>query len=446
MELVIPIDGHIGLELTVDVGGRTEIVRCSSGAEKLKNVIVEPAGSYEISFVSPAASAHIKNIERICKGLTTDYATVFGEIHKPGRQLALRVFELSIGKTYALIWPASLELEFPPTLDYVRLKSRPGWEGALVTLLHPMEASVQDWLYRFTGLDVTTTVPEIVPVWPPLVRRVTGSLVELPAKSALVVSAGRLTPAGTIGANALFARSVTGETGQNSKLASEPFFHIVPGGDAPIELTCLDPARASLNIYIVAPPKYSEQCAVELAGVANNGVSHSVGLHEGAAADLLESLRNRTVVLSYLSIPKHVTGHASIGRNGLWERRLELVGSDTQAPYGNGSSLLCSDYTIKLAEIFVNKSYDVLLDFGAFGRVISFGDGASAPIPALSRGLRDRLLAYLFQTRRRIAPRLSARQASDTEIIAEFLKEPSATADATWRSLKSVLELEVRTG
>jgi hypothetical protein len=445
LELTVPTGGHIGLELTVDVGGRSEFVRCTSGTEKQKNIIVEPViGHYEILSVSSVASSYADNLERTCEGLESGYATVFGEIRRPGKELARRVWEVSVGRTYALVWPASLAQAFPSHLDYEPLKSRPGWGGALVTLSYPIKKSVQEWLLWFTGLDIATTLPEIVPVWPPLVRRVTGGLVEVPAKSALIVSAGCLTADGTVGAGALFARSVSGEIGQNAKSVSEPFFHLVPERNATIELTCLDPARASLNIDIVASTKYPSQSAVELAGAASNGAIQSVGLHESAAAILLEAIRSGAISFDYLSIPQHVVGSASIGRNGFWTERLKLSGSDAPTPHDMGSKLLCPVDVAALADILANRSYDVLLDFGAFGRVISIGSGARAHIPTLSRGLRERLLAYLFQMRGRIAPSLNARKAEDTEIISEFLKEPPDAVGATWRSLKAILELEVR--
>lgn len=445
LELIVPTGGHIGLELTVDVGGRTEFVRCTSGTEKQKNIVVDPvARDYEILSVSSTASSYAANLQRTCEGLESRYATVFGEIRRPGKEVAKRVWEVSVGRTYALVWPANLAPVFPPYLDYEPLQSRPGWGGALVTFSYPVDKSVQEWLLGVTGLNIATTLPEIVPVWPPLVRRVTGGVVEAPAKSALIVSAGRLTSHGIIGVSALFALSVTEEIGQNSKSVSEPFFQLVPALDNTVELTCLDPARASLNIDIVASTKYPVQSGVELAGVERSGAIQTVGLHESAATPLLEAIRGGEISFNYLSIPKHVVGYASIGRGGLWEELLTLNGSDAPAPHDTEARLLSPVDVTALVEVLARRNDDVLLDFGAFGRVIAIGSSAPAYAPSLSKGLRERLLAYLFQTHGRIAPGLNARNAEDTEIISEFLKEPPDATGATWRSLKAVLELEVR--
>lgn len=445
LELIVPIGGHIGLELTVDVGGRTEFVRCTSGTEKQKNIIVEPVTrDYEILSISSASSSYAANLQRTCEGLESRYATVFGEIRRPGKEVAERVWEVCVGRTYALVWPENLAPEFPPYLDYESLQSRPGWGGALVTFSYPVERPVQEWLLEVTGLSLATTLPEIIPVWPPLVRRVTGGVVEVPAKSALIVSAGRFTPNGTIGVSALFARSETEEVGQKAKLVSEPFFQLVPALDNTVELTCLDPARASLNIDIVASTKYPAQSGVELVGVERSGVIQTVGLHESAATTLLESIRSGEISFNYLSIPKHVVGYASIGRGGIWEECLELSGSDAPAPHDTEARLLSPVDITALAEVLARQSYDVLLDFGAFGRVIAIGSGEPIHAMSISKALRERLLAYLFQTHRRIAPGLNARNAEDTEIISEFLKEPPDATGATWRSLKAVLELEIR--
>lgn len=441
LELIVPTSGHIGLELTVDAGGRTEVVRCTSVTEKQRNIIVEPTTrDYEIL----KTSSYIANLEHNCKGLDSRYATVFGEIRRPSKELAKRVWEVRVGQSYALVWPASLAPAFPSHLDYVPLKNRQGWDGALVTFAYPVKESVQEWFKAFTGLEVATTYPEIVPVWPPLVRRVTGGLIEVPAKSSLIVNAGRLTPNGMIGASALFSQSLNGERVQSAKSVNEPFFQFVPEREDAVDLICLDPARASLSIEIVASATYTAQSVVKLSAVTDQGEIQSVGLHEDVASSLLNAIRCGKFSLKCLSIPKHVIGKTAIGRNGLWEKRLELSGSNIPAPQDTGARLLSSVDVSTLVDILANPNYDVLLDFGAFGRVVSIGSTLTANIPTLSKELKDRLLAYLFQTHGRIAPCLNARNANDAEIVSEFLKEAPNAADAMWRSLKAALVLETK--
>lgn len=441
LELIVPTSGHVGLELTVDVGGRTEVVRCTTATEKQKNIIVEPiTRDYEIL----KTSSYIANLERRCEGLDARYATVFGEIRRPGKELAKRVCEVRVGQTYGLVWPASIVPAFPPHLDYVPLKNRQGWDGALITFAYPVKESVQKWFKRFTGLEVAITPPEIVPVWPPLVRRVTGGLIEAPAKSALIVSAGRLTANGIIGARALFSQSLNGERAQSAKSVNEPFFQFVPEREDAVDLICVDPARASLSIDIVASTPYTPQSVVKLSAVNNQGEIQSVGLHEDSASSFLNAIRFGKFSLKCLSIPNHVIGKIAIGRNGLWEERLKLSGSNILAPQDTGSRLLSSVDVSTLADILANPNYDVLLDFGAFGRAISVGSAMTAHIPTLSKGLKDRILAYFFQTHGRISPCLNARDANDTEIISEFLKEAPNAADAMWRSLKSALDIEIK--
>lgn len=441
LELIVSMGGHIGLELTVDIGQRTEVIRCKSVTENQRNIIVEPLSrDYKIL----TSSSYIANLERSCEGLNSEYATVFGEIRRPGKELAKRVWEACVGRTYALVWPKSIAPQFPPHLDYVPLRDRQGWHGALVTFLYPIDESIKNWFRKFTGLEVVTTSPEIVPVWPPLVRRITGGLIEIPENSNLIVNAGCLTPNGVIGSSALFSQSLNGERVQSAKSINEPFFQFEPGREDTVDLICLDPSRASLSIEIVTPAPYTAQSVVKLSASTDQGEIQSVGLHEEVASTLLSGIRCGKFSLKCLAIPKNVIGKTSIGHNGIWEMRMKLTGSDTPAPQDTGAWLLSSVDVSTLANILANPNYDVLLDFGAFGRIISVGSTIAAHKPTISRVLKNRLLAYLFQTHGRIAPCLNARDTSDTEIISEFLKETPNTADAMWRSLKSALILETK--
>lgn len=448
LELMVPTAGLPGLEIGVDVGGRTELVRCISDSEFFKSVIAEPQSkSYEIVSVSSNHTTIATHLRRTCLGLAADRATVFGEVNRPGSQLAVRTNELRIGRTYAFVWPSTITPTFPEELERVPLRSRSGWDATLVTLSHPLQSEVQAWIQRFTGLTLSVSLPEIVPVWPPLLRKVTGNFLEATQNSAISFFVGRLLPSGTMGAGALFARSSKAEdVGAGAVNISEPFFRLSSSGDPFVELTCQNPERAQLVVDFTLRSEYSVAAAVEIVGTDAHGAVKVIGLHNQIATDWIRDIRQGDAELSYLSLPPHVSGVLYTGQDGLWEEQLKLRGTGPTAPHDNRARLLDTGSSEKLRKIISNKHIGVLLDFGAFGRVHSEGGlpKAEPRFVKLSGDLRARLLAYLFQTQQRLIPRLNARNSQDSEIISAFLKGTSGSANTgTWRTLKAMLETEV---
>lgn len=446
LELMVPTAGLSGVEVSVDVGGRTEVVRGTTDSDYFRSVVAEPqCSSYEIVSVAPDDTAFAILVQRTCAGLAVDRATVFGEIARPMNQLAVRAHELRIGQTYAFVWPIEASPVFPEQLEHEPLKSRSGWVATLVTLSHPLQPEVQTWLRDFTGLPLSLSLPEIVPVWPPVLRKIIGTLCEATQNSPITLFAGYLTPTGPVGTATMFARSQRADVGAGAAVISEPFFRLSPDSEPFVELTSKDPLHAQLMIDFTLQSESPAPTAVELVGTDTYGTVKVVGLHNHLVVDWLHDIRYGDAKLSYLSVPLHVNGAVYVGQNGLWEQQLELRGSATLAPHDSGARLLSSSSAEQLAAILSRRRVSVLLDFGAFGRVYSEATlTAAAAAPAkLSRDLRERLLAYLFQTQRRSLPKLNSRHASDPEIVSAFLQGAFDVEDvARWRTLKAMLQAE----
>ncbi|MBC8751422.1 MULTISPECIES: hypothetical protein [Paraburkholderia] len=448
MELTIPTGDFSGAEITVDVGGRTQVIRCTGGNESVRNVTAEPqAAHYEVVSVLPHHTAVATNLQRNCPGLAADHATAFGEIGRPGNHVIARVRELKIGRTYVLVWPAAIAPEFPDQVERESLKPRKDWEAALVTLSHPLNPCVQSWLQKFTRLPITTSLPEIVPVWPPLTRKVTAGFIEAVPKADVTFYAGHLTPRGTQGMNAMFARSPAQTIGQNAKTVSESFFRLITEGESVIELTCLEPVRTQLTIDLALKNEVLSAGSVDLVGIDVDGAVTAVELHSQASVGWFNDIRRKKVKFSYLAIPPHVSGDLLAGSDGIWEKRLPLQATSARAQHKSGARLLGAAIAEQLAKIILNPSLDLLLDFGAFGRVISTG-WLTNHVPqavSLPAELRGRLLAHLFQTRRQLFPALNAQKISDTEIVLAFLQStPDIASTASWRTLKAALESSSR--
>lgn len=444
LELTVPTGGLLGVEVTVDVGGRTQVVRCSSERELLKNVTAEPqTTSYDVVSVTPSHSPLAASLRRNCAALDAERATVFGEVGRPSGQVVPRVCELKVGRTYVFVWPTNANPEFPAQLECERLKRRPDWEAALITLSHPLQPDVQHWLKEFTGLPLSMSAVEIVAVWPPLMRKVTAGLVEAQQKLPVMLHAGCLTATGRSGVNALFARAPMQTLGANTKNINEPFFRLIPDNESVIEVTCQGPSRYQATIDFVLGSDRAPMPAVELVGVDGDGTIKSVGLHDQVSIQWLDEIRHRRASFSYLSLPPHVTGTLNVGRDGIWETQLKLRATAASAHHCKHAKLLAPSACEQLVVALMNPGLDLFLDFGALGRVRSAGWMKREVVKDLSLPgeLRGRLLAYLFQTQRYLLPALDARVVTDSKIISTFLHStPDILATATWRTLKAALE------
>jgi hypothetical protein len=447
LELSIPTAGFSEGEVS-DVGGRTQVIYCRGNTDIVRRMVAEPqAEPYQVVSVIPSHSMLATHLVRNCSGLCPNHATVFGDVSRPGSHVVPRVSELKIGRTYVFVWPSTVAPAFPEQLEREPLKQRLGWDAALVTLSHPLNPVVQTWLQKFTGLPLTTSIPEIVPVWPPLTRKITAGFIETFQKAEVVLHAGRVTPHAIEGVNGLFARSPSQTIAANAKSVNESFFRLITGDESVIQLTSQEPARMQLTIDLVTRSEFQSGASVELVGMGSNGIVTAVELHTQASAAWLDDIRHEKARFLYLALPTHVSGELHVGIDGIWERRLSLRGSGAQTPHCSGSRLLAPSITEELVKFILNPSLDVLLDFGAFGRARSFGWRTDRVTPTISLPLelRGQLLTYLFQTHRRMLPALNARQITDKEIVSTFLKiAPDTTNTASWRTLKAALESSLR--
>ncbi|RKE25910.1 hypothetical protein B0G76_7484 [Paraburkholderia sp. BL23I1N1] len=443
LELTIPTAGQSGAEVSVDVGGRTQTIRCAGVDELTKNVTAEPqAANYVIVSVLPTNTALDFSLQRGCLGLSAHHATVFGEIGRPGSHVVKRVSELKIGRTYAFVWAANVAANIPEQLECEPLKRRSDWEAALITLSYPLHPQVQGWLQNFTGLRLETALPEIVPVWPPLVRKITAGFLEAIPKAEVTLYSGRLTPSGTLGTNGMFAQSPSQTVGQNAKSASESFYRLIPESERVVELTSQEPIRTQITIDLVLKADFSPTVGVELVGTDANGVTTTVELHSEVSVQWVDDIRREKAQFSYLALPPHVSGQIYAGRDGIWQKQLALRGTSAKARHNDGARLLAPTVAEQLFKLLLNPTFDLLFDFGSFGRLHASRRLSSIthqPI-LLSPELRARLLAYLFQTRRRLLPAVNARNIADVVLVATFLKStPDVACTAAWRTLKAAL-------
>ncbi len=449
LELSIPTTEFAGSEITVDVGGgRTVTIDCkSSGADPVRHTVAEPqSASYQILSVVPPSPSSRNRPTLTCAGLDEERATVFGEIGLPNARIVPRVSELKLGRTYVFVWSSVLSPTFPEQLEWQALKGRAEWSAAMVTLSTPLADGSRAWLETFTGLSITTSATEIIPVWPPQVRKVTAESMEAQENIDIIVHGGQYTPGGTQPVRGMFARGRTGPFGADAGGLTDAFFRLAPELEPLVELTCPDAPRAQLTIEFTLQGLQSED-VVELGAADADGAELIAALHEESAGTLLSRVRNGELKFSGLALPPHVKGTLYTGRDGIWDTRLALHASALSAKAGSGLRLLPITIAMELKRLICDRTYDVLIDFGAFGRArtrdrIPVKDAALG----LPTDLRSRLLAFLFQIQRRPLPTSRALDMTDTELLAAFsTARQHGMCDANWRVLNHTLkELHVK--
>jgi hypothetical protein len=327
-------------------------------------------------------------------------------------------------------------------LAYVPLKQRPKWEATLVTLPNPLSSDVAKWLAEFTGLCVETEAVEIVPVWPPLTVKATAGFIEAMPKTDVFLYAGRITRGGRFGAKALFARSGNQTIAQNSSGASDSFFHLRPEEASVVELTCPDIAPTQLTADFVFKENLVPVSGPELVINENGGSLNRIALYSREANAQLTKIRLEPITSFYLALPRGLKGDLLVDSGKGWEKCLTLQGTGGVAAHDENFKLLPQPDAEELGKALHNRCLSVLLDFGAFGFTKS-----DALLPhsvteeiRLPTSLRQRIMTYLCQTRKRPIAPLSARSMKDKVLIGAFLRCGADHADgATWRTLRRAL-------
>ncbi|WP_322047430.1 hypothetical protein [Paraburkholderia sp. J67] len=408
----------------------------------MRHTVAEPqSANYRILTVAPPLPTARNRVALTCAGLYTERATVFGEVSFLNGRIAPQVAELKLGCTYVFIWPSVLTPSFPERLEWQALKGRVDWSAATVTLSTPLEDSSVAWLRTFTGLSVTTSATEIIPVWPPHVRKVTAESVKAQQNIDMIVHGGQYMPSGIQPVRGMFARGRSGTIGADAGGLADAFFRLAPEVEPLVELSCPEAQRALLTIEFAPPASHCEN-VVELGMVDADGVELTAPLHDVSAGALLSRVRNGELIFSRLALPAHVKGMLFTGHDGIWNARLALHASSFQAKAGSELRLLAPNTAHELRELILDKSADVLLDFGAFGRVRTRDRVVTAPATfRLPTDLRSRLLVFLFQLQRCSSSTKHASTMTDAELLVAFsTARQRGMCDATWRTLNHALK------
>lgn len=373
LELSVPTARQSYGSITVDVGGLVSEINLLGNTAPRRIITAEPQpGPYRITEVTPKFGP-LWNVHRECLGLSSESATVFGDISVLGGKSYPLAKQLRAERSFAFIWNAEIAPEFPDELTVKAIATRPGWAGAIVDIPHSPSQLCQDWLTHFSNLLFAVTTPAILPVWPPLVRTVTSRLLEAQPNRSLMLfvehpSSDAVPP--------LFARCNTSERVAQAELCTAPFYILAPQNAPSVHLACRKTEGLEIDIdfalnEVDLRPSISN--SVMLRGLSNDGVKTSVALHNRQATVWLSSVRSGEIKFIGVEFPIGLIGYIRATRNFVTIEQVDVGGEFMSRIEMDSHNLLDAEKAKKIAKWLLDSSLDVLVDFGGFGRSIVFG-------------------------------------------------------------------------
>jgi len=383
LELSVPTARQSFGSVTVEVGGLVSQINLLGNTAGHRIVTAEPQSSpYRITEVTPKFGP-LWSVHRECLGLSSEFATVFGDVAVLGGKTYPLAKQLRAERSFAFIWSATIIPEFPDELNVKPIAGRPGWAAAIVDIPHSPSQQCQDWLTNFSSLRFASTTPAILSVWPPLVRAVTSRLLEAQPNRALMLfvehpSNDAVPP--------LFARCSTSERVAQAELCTAPFYLLAPERAPSVHLACRKTEGLEIDIdfalnEVDLRPAISN--VVMLRGISNDGFKSSVALHTEEVIGWLNSVRCGEIKLIGVELPIGLTGFVSATRDFVVIERVELGGFATRIEIDSHISL-DAEKASKLATWLLDRHIDVVIDFGGFGRAVVLG----VPQPVLINNLR----------------------------------------------------------
>jgi hypothetical protein len=385
LELSVPTARQSFGSVTVDVGGLVSEINLAGNTAPYRIVTAEPQSeAYRITEVTPKFGP-LWSVHRECPGLSSEFATVFGDIAVLGGKTYPLAKQLRAERSFAFIWNAEMAPEFPDELTVKPIVARPGWAAAIVDIPHSPSQQCQDWLAHFSNLLFASTTPAILPIWPPLVRAVTSRLVEAQPNRALLLFVEH--PSNDV-VPPLFARCSTSERVAQAELCTAPFYILAPESAPSVHLVCRKTEGLEIDIDFAlneADLRPAINNSVVLRGIFNDGVNSSVALHTAQATDWLNSVRCGEIKFIGMELPVGLTGFVSAARDFVVIERVKVGGGCATRIEIDSHISSDADKALELAAWLLDSNIDVVIDFGGFGRAVVHG----VPQPAPNNKLRQ---------------------------------------------------------
>lgn len=447
LELDVPFrQGCIG-ELDIDVGGRVQTVGLTNSGRN-KRVTAEPQEKeYKVVSARLSDARCINTLVTKCAGLSATKATVFGEAsHRDGSPIQ-RANTVRCGGRFVFVWNRTLSPEFYSELIVEHLDSYQSWSAAIVDIPEQVSEPCKSWIIDFCGLELYNQGPTFVPLWPPSVANHGAQLLQAPRSSTIYFYVTR-TSIKQSQQSVIYARSGQEDVAISMSSNAPPFIRVSSQNVSSFQVSCRDIPELSMELdCIIDVSKIPQPAGVVLKGIASDGSNTATHLHDQDASIWLEQVRLGDIQLSGLEAPSFCHGNLRVGKGGNWNATpmLTVRSDDTKSKERRS----WNDFVPIIINALADRTVDVKLDFGAFGRV--WLAAKDEPIikkkVLIDAKLRNRIFAYLGQMPKIPSPRPVSFNGPDEALVEAVLgSRPAQQAMATHRTLLAELSRLARKG
>jgi len=346
-------------------GGDVKKITLSKLALGPQTYLADPAAQdFGASWVSPEVRPPYRAaIEHRIPGLTSRVANVFGAARaklKPQSNI------LRWGESYYLVWPVEKPIAFPPSILNHEFAANRSWCCSLIGLPDKADPEIAAWLTQTCDLPIAPSKREWALLYPaPYAVDDDGNLQV--SSGAKLILAIKPIDDGALG-------KVMGSVGQTSAsttltATSRHFIKIAVPEQMAQKPVYLAWDEAFLAAVIAKPYPNAASEPTVLLEFEKGASKESAPLHRARCRELLALVRLGQRNLSGVRSHPLLRGHLCWRRNGQfeWERE-ELDFSSAVSQPANNDARLPLQRIDRINSALQDRSIDVSLDFGAFGR------------------------------------------------------------------------------
>ncbi|WP_027210226.1 hypothetical protein [Burkholderia sp. WSM2232] len=327
-------------------------------------------------------------------------------------------------------------MQVPEEFDPEFLQPNEEWLAAVLYMPQFPNSFIEHWVTQQTALPISVPKYQIDLIWPASARSITGGYAMATAGHSILCFVRRPPAADATGSPALYVDYGGERRAAGVSNLDEPFFQVSSDWKGALQLTYKEDRSAKL---IVEGRRPAALCptSVVFNGVFSDGQNTKVDMLDEKASVWFQDIRDSTLVLNAIEIPNGVRGRVLVREASEWKEVLHFPPGKRFVSRDSKSGLPRCSSIEKLSSILREKSQEVWIDFGPFGRVWLPRDGQKrGQQPKLSKGLRHRLHAYIFQMKHDTSTNELRLPVSDEELVQAVSRHsPSRQNEAVHRVL-----------
>ncbi|MBA6104865.1 MULTISPECIES: hypothetical protein [Pseudomonas] len=405
LELTLPSCRPCDASFTLDVGNGILQEIDMRGMPNGRRVTAELSQeSFRIVSFQGTPDRHFTDgVERICHGLPTFGAAVFTALAGDRTPGFPRAQEFRKDGSYALLWKAPENLNFPEELVPDKFQSREGWNLALITVPTSPSDACAEWLESLTGLTVNGVVPSISIAWPFLTQSSSLNSAECVGSTAIILTARGMPVGQTANGPTMLLLSGQNRLSATGVDRDPALFALIP--DSRQQFHVANAGTSEIEKYISTT--FNVDTAINLPGVEvaftnTAGVRLVVPFEGSRCKECIALTRLNQMRLEYMAMPPGASGYVYVERaaTGL---KYELAASDMSAPHNPHQRLLTPELQAVVIDGLIDAACHVDLDLGGFGRLRLRGSAQCSPdiaAPSLGPSIRSRLRSFMTQLQR----------------------------------------------